>query len=72
MHPLAIATNFYGTDYSGLPVHDGRTIIQYILWKINIHLLIIVIEILALRAGLLTLTSASVCFLKLGLTSPEF
>ena len=28
MHPLAIATNFYGTDYSGLPVHGGRTIIQ--------------------------------------------
>ena len=28
LHPLAIATNFYGIDYSELPVHGGRTIIQ--------------------------------------------
>jgi len=28
LHPLANATNFYGTDYSGLPVHGGRTIMQ--------------------------------------------
>ncbi len=28
LHPLAIATNFYGIDYSELPVRGGRTIIQ--------------------------------------------
>ena len=27
-HPLVIATNFYGIDYSELPVHGGRTIMQ--------------------------------------------
>ncbi len=29
MHPLATATNFYGIDYSELPVHGGRTIINF-------------------------------------------
>ena len=28
LHPLANATNFYGIDYSELPVHGGRTIIE--------------------------------------------
>ena len=27
-HPLAKATNFYGIDYSEIPVHGGRTIMQ--------------------------------------------
>ena len=40
-------------------------------WNINIHLLIIVIEKLALRAGLRTLTSASVFFLNWALRLPS-
>ncbi len=71
--PLAIVTNFYGIDYSELPVHGGRTHNYTInFMEVKYPFINNCNRKVAVRAGLLTLTSASVFLPKLGLTSPEF